>query len=83
MPEKRILLVEDERDLREVLALGLRRAGYTVDVAVTAAAPGVPHGSEGERRLLAGYPGPAGRPADDGDGRARRAAAGRPIRQWC
>jgi DNA-binding response OmpR family regulator len=45
MPEKRILLVEDERDLREVLALGLRRAGYTVDVAVTAAAPGVPHGS--------------------------------------
>ena len=36
MPEKRILLVEDERELREVLALGLRRAGYTVDVAATA-----------------------------------------------
>lgn len=37
MTEKRILLVEDERELREVLALGLRRAGYTVDVAATAA----------------------------------------------
>jgi DNA-binding response OmpR family regulator len=37
MPEKRILLVEDERELREVLALGLRRAGYTVEVAVTVA----------------------------------------------
>jgi len=36
-PEKRILLVEDERELREVLALGLRRAGYTVEVAVTVA----------------------------------------------
>jgi DNA-binding response OmpR family regulator len=34
---KRILLVEDERELREVLALGLRRAGYTVDVAATVA----------------------------------------------
>ena len=37
MVEKRILLVEDERELRDVLALGLRRAGYTVDVAATAA----------------------------------------------
>jgi DNA-binding response OmpR family regulator len=34
---ERILLVEDERELREVLALGLRRVGYTVDVAATAA----------------------------------------------
>jgi two-component system, OmpR family, response regulator len=33
---RRILLVEDERELREVLALGLRRAGYTVDGAATA-----------------------------------------------
>src|SRR3954454_19573065 len=33
---KQILLVEDERELREVLALGLRRARYTVDVAATA-----------------------------------------------
>lgn len=37
VPSKRILLVEDERELREVLALGLRRAGYTVDAAGTAA----------------------------------------------
>lgn len=37
MPEKRILLVEDERELRELLALGLRQAGYMVDVAGTAA----------------------------------------------
>ena len=36
MPDKRILLVEDERELRELLAIGLRRAGYTVDVAATA-----------------------------------------------
>ena len=33
---KQLLLVEDERELREVLALGLRRARYTVDVAATA-----------------------------------------------
>src|SRR3954471_19832523 len=33
---KQILLVEDERELREVLALGLRRGRYTVDVAATA-----------------------------------------------
>ena len=32
---KQILLVEDERELREVLALGLRRARYAVDVAAT------------------------------------------------
>ena len=37
MAEKRILLVEDERELREVLARGLRRAGYSVDLAATAA----------------------------------------------
>ena len=37
MAEKRILLVEDERELRELLVLGLRRAGYTVDGAATAA----------------------------------------------
>ena len=34
---KRILLVEDEGELRDVLALGLRRAGYSVDLAETAA----------------------------------------------
>jgi DNA-binding response OmpR family regulator len=33
---KRILLVEDERELCELLAIGLRRAGYTVDTAATA-----------------------------------------------
>ena len=33
MAQKPILLVEDERELREVLALGLRRAGYPVEVA--------------------------------------------------
>jgi DNA-binding response OmpR family regulator len=37
LAEERILLVEDERELRELLAIGLRRAGYTVDVAATAA----------------------------------------------
>jgi DNA-binding response OmpR family regulator len=36
MVEKRILLVEDERELRDVLALGLRAAGYTVEIAATA-----------------------------------------------
>lgn len=34
--EKRVLLVEDERELRELLAIGLRRAGYNVDVAAGA-----------------------------------------------
>jgi DNA-binding response OmpR family regulator len=33
---KRILLVEDERELCELLAFGLRRAGYTVDTAANA-----------------------------------------------
>src|ERR1051325_6789298 len=37
MTEKRILLVEDEADLRKALALGLRRAGYQVDIAASAA----------------------------------------------
>ena len=37
MAEKRILLVEDEGELREVLAIGLRRAGYPVDATATAA----------------------------------------------
>jgi len=31
----RILLAEDERELRELLAMGLRRAGYTVDAAAS------------------------------------------------
>jgi DNA-binding response OmpR family regulator len=43
MPGKRILLVEDEDDLRAFLALGLRSAGYAVDVAATVA--------EGDRHL--------------------------------
>ena len=37
MAEKPILLVEDERELRDTLALGLHGAGYTVDLAATAA----------------------------------------------
>ncbi len=36
MVEKRILLVEDERELRESLVVGLRRAGYAVDGAAKA-----------------------------------------------
>jgi two-component system OmpR family response regulator len=36
MPGKRILLIEDERDTRAFLALGLLSAGYDVDVAPTA-----------------------------------------------
>ena len=35
MPEKRILLVEDERTTRELLAHFLHREGYRVDVAAT------------------------------------------------
>lgn len=35
MPEKRILLVEDERITRELLAHFLHREGYRVDVAAT------------------------------------------------
>ncbi len=35
MAEKRILLVEDERDIQEILSHTLRRKGYTVDVAAT------------------------------------------------
>lgn len=37
MANKRLLLVEDEDDVREVLALGLRGAGYPVDAVATAA----------------------------------------------
>jgi DNA-binding response OmpR family regulator len=37
MPEKRILLVEDDEDVGEVLAIALESAGYHVDVATTAA----------------------------------------------
>lgn len=37
MAEKRILLVANERELRELLVLGLRKAGYTIDGAATAA----------------------------------------------
>jgi DNA-binding response OmpR family regulator len=37
MPDKRILLVEDEFELRELLRLGLKHAGYPVDTAATAA----------------------------------------------
>jgi DNA-binding response OmpR family regulator len=35
MAEKRILLVEDEPDIQEILTYALRRKGYTVDVAAT------------------------------------------------
>src|SRR5437763_4860277 len=37
MPEKRILLVEDDQDVGELLAVALADAGYQVDVATTAA----------------------------------------------
>jgi DNA-binding response OmpR family regulator len=37
MPGQRILLVEDDDDNREILALALRGAGYIVDAAATAA----------------------------------------------
>ncbi|HEV8030647.1 MAG TPA: response regulator [Stellaceae bacterium] len=37
MPEKRILLVEDDEDVGEVLMIALLGAGYAVDFATTAA----------------------------------------------
>jgi DNA-binding response OmpR family regulator len=37
MSEKCILLVEDERDIQDILSYTLRRKGYTVDVAATVA----------------------------------------------
>jgi DNA-binding response OmpR family regulator len=39
MPAKRILLIEDEPDSADLLALGLQSAGYTVDVAGTVSTP--------------------------------------------
>ena len=36
MSAKRILLIEDEPDSADLLALGMRSAGYTVDTAETA-----------------------------------------------
>src|SRR5437763_4635895 len=37
MPQKRILLVEDDQDVGEVLRIALLGDGYTVDLATTAA----------------------------------------------
>ena len=37
MPQKRILLVDDDDDVREILALALRSEGYAVDVAASTA----------------------------------------------
>jgi DNA-binding response OmpR family regulator len=36
----RVLVVEDEKDLADAVAAGLRREGYAVDVAHAAAEPG-------------------------------------------
>ena len=43
--EGRVLVVEDDASIREVTALGLRRAGFRVDTAVDGrAGPGRPGG---------------------------------------
>ncbi len=39
MGDKRILLVEDERPIHELLTHALRAEGYVVDVATTLAGP--------------------------------------------
>src|SRR5437773_9832065 len=62
MPEKRILLVEDDEDVGELLALTLADAGYQVDVATTAAESWARLAAQGYSLVIADWRLP------DGDG---------------
>ena len=62
MPEKRILLVEDDEDVGELLADALEGAGYEVDVAKTAAESWARLAAQGYALVIADWRLP------DGDG---------------
>ena len=62
MPEKRILLVEDDENVGEVLAIALAEAGYHVDVATTAAESWARLAAQGYALVIADWRLP------DGDG---------------
>jgi len=62
MPEKRILLVEDDEDVGELLAVALADAGYQVDVATTAAESWARLAAQGYSLVIADWRLP------DGDG---------------
>src|SRR5262249_62206867 len=62
MPEKRILLVEDDEDVGELLAVALEGAGYEVDVAKTAAESWARLAAQGYALVIADWRLP------DGDG---------------
>ena len=62
MPEKRILLVEDDQDVGELLAVALADARYQVDVATTAAESWARLAAQGYSLVIADWRLP------DGDG---------------
>jgi two-component system, OmpR family, response regulator len=62
MAEKRILLVEDDEDVGELLAIALEDAGYEVDVAKTAAESWARLAAQGYALVIADWRLP------DGDG---------------
>ena len=74
MAEKRILLVEDEAELRKILALGLRRAGYPVDTAASAAEAQQLIEAQSYALVVAGWQLPDGNGIDVADLALRRRA---------